>query len=234
MEVIARTNLALLMGVGDTTFAVGEDLQADVGAVDQYGDLPSLISHAQQRRSEVLALAQATLAAEEASHSVGADLYPRLDGVANLTYANPNPQFFPPQREWNASWSLGLSVSWSLDGYLQARAQRNELAMQQRITATQLEQVRRGISLEVTAAWQEWQRASSALALNQKARTAAEAAYDQRVELYRAGEATTSEIVEAELQRHNATLLDIDARIAVRVARAKLLQSAARVRKDQP
>jgi outer membrane protein TolC len=230
MEVVARTNLALIMGTDEASFGVGEDLQADIGPVEQLGDLPGLIAHAQQKRAEALALDQATIALEEADKSVTSDMYPRLDGVANLTYANPNPQFFPPSREWNASWSLGLSVSWSLDGYLRSRNQRNDLAVRRRITGTQRRQLQRGIGLEVTAAWQDWQRASAALALNHKAREAAEAAYEQRVELYRAGEATTSEIVEAELQRHNATLLDIDARIAVRVARARLLHATARER----
>lgn len=227
LETVARQNLALVMGTTDTTFAVGEDLQTDLGAAEQVGELRALIEHGQRDRAEVLALKQTTVATTEASDSVSADLYPRLDGVANLTYANPNPQFFPPQREWNASWSVGLTVSWSLDGYLRTRAQMNELDVQRRIAGTQLEQVRRGIALEVTAAWHEWQRATTALRLNQKAREAAEAAYEQRVELYQGGEATTTEIIEAEVQRHNATLLDIDARIAARVARARLLRASA-------
>lgn len=226
-EIVARRQLALLMGSDDASFTVGEDLQADIGAVEQLGDLSALIEHGQRHRAEVLALNQATVAYTEGRKSVSSDLYPRVDGVANLTYANPNPQFFPPQREWNASWSLGLNVSWSFDGYLRTRAQVKQLDMQRRIVATQREQVRRGIALEVTAAWQEWQRASIALSLNAKAREAAEAAYEQRVELYRGGEATTSEVIEAELQRHNATLLDIDARIAARIARARLRRAAA-------
>jgi outer membrane protein TolC len=226
-ELVARQNLAVMMGDGGTDYRIGEDVLADVEPLASHGTLAELVAHGQKHRAEIRSLVQASTAADAARDSAGAELLPRLDGVANLTYANPNQQFFPPEREWNASWYIGLNLSWGLDTYFQARAQRRVLAVNRRMFDVQRQAVERGIAVEVTAAWQAWQRAAAALAQSEKALEAAQAAHVQRTELFRGGEATTTEVVEAELQWHNATMLLVNARIDLRIARARLLQAAA-------
>lgn len=226
-EAVARTNLATQMGQATAAFTVGEDVRSDIAPLAEKGSLASLIEHGQKHRAELRGLRLRSTAAREAVTGARADLYPRLDAVASGTYANPNPQFFPPEAAWNPSWSIGLTVSWGLDRFFQTRAQIKTLDANRRLFDAQVANLARGVALEVTAAWQEWQRAEAALALNRKAVEAAEAAYQQRVTLYKGGEATTTDVVEAELQRHNATLLDLNARVDLRIARAKLERAAA-------
>lgn len=235
---LARSNLAILMGEPDREFLIGEDvLGAPVsipgvtpGATPRAtedGSLAELLDRARAERAEIRALAASQRTLELGIDSTSTALYPRVDGIVNFTYANPNPQYFPPAPEWNPSWFVGVTASWALDRYYLTKAQVAELRANVQSVRAQRDMLTRAIELEVTAAWQEWQRARSSLALSQAELSAAEAAYSQRVTLYRGGEATTTGVVDAEIQRYNATMRNIGARIDLHVARAKLIRAAA-------
>ena len=225
-EELARQNLGTLMGVESIEFKVGEDvLASDLAPIEE--DLQVLIAGAKKRRHDLRSLAASETSAVEAASSASTGLYPRLDAFGTVNHANPNQQFFPPEDAWKTSWSIGLSASWGLDRFFTSRAQRNELRANAKIFASQLRSAQRGATIEITVAWQEWKRASASVKLSEIDLKAAEASYGQRVALYRAGEATTSEVVAAEVQRFDASLRSINSRIDLRVARAKLRRAAA-------
>jgi outer membrane protein TolC len=226
-EEVARINLANLMGASDVGFEIGEDIRGDLAPGGEAMTLQELVDHAVRRRAELRALSQSVRSAEEASRSAASELFPRLDAVGSVTHANPNPSFFPPEAAWNTSWSIGLTLSWGLDRFFQARAQTKELDANARLFDAQRVGVRRAVTLEVTNAWQAWRRARAAASLSRVDLAAAEAAYSQRVALYQAGEATTTELIEAESQRFNASLRSVNARIELRLARARLDRAAA-------
>jgi outer membrane protein TolC len=110
------------------------------------------------------------------------------------------------------------------------RAQIKQQKAERRNITAQMAALRRGITLEVTSAWHEREQARAVLTLNEKALRSAEAAYEVAVQLYQAGEATTTDIIDAESERVNARLLDINARIDLRVANAKLLHATGRLK----
>jgi outer membrane protein len=226
-EEVARINLGNLMGASDVSFEIGEDIRGDLAAGGEAMTLEELVDHAVRHRAELRALSESVRSAEEASRSAASELFPRLDAVGNVTHANPNPNFFPPEAAWNTSWSIGLTLSWGLDRFFQARAQTRELDANARLFDAQRVGLRRAVTLEVTSAWQAWRRARAAAALSRIDLDAAEAAYSQRVALYQAGEATTTELIEAESQRFNASLRSVNARIELRLARARLDRAAA-------
>ena len=226
-ELLARQNLAIMMGESSADYQLGENIFADLEPLSRYGSLADLIAHGQKHRSEIRSLIATSSAAKAAHKGAGTQLWPRIDGVANVTHANPNQLFFPLEDAWNTSWYVGVSVSWSLDRFFQARAQRAIIDTSRRIADTHRQVLERGIAMEVSAAWNAWQRAATSLEESRAALAAAEAVYDQRVALFRGGEATTSEIIEAEVQWHNATMLLVNARIDSRIARARLLSATA-------
>ena len=149
--------------------------------------------------------------------------------IAEATYANPNQRFFPLQNEWNASWAAGASLSYSLGQAMQARAQVKATRADRRQISHQEEQLRRGIALEVTQAYLDRQKALAAIELNGRAVRSSAEAYRVAAELFQAGTATTTDIIEAELARVNATLQEVNARIDLRVATLKLLYSTGRL-----
>ena len=87
----------------------------------------------------------------------------------------------------------------------------------------------RAVELEVNAAWEERERARATVELTRRSLDAAEAAYDQQVSLYRGGEATTTDVLGSETERINATLQDVNARIDLHVAHAKLERASGRM-----
>lgn len=233
-ERLARENLAVMMGEPVRDFVIGENVLAHEGSLEPSGSAAELIAHGKANRREIRALAERERAAELGVKSMSIGLYPRLDGIVNVTHANPNQQFFPPAPEWNTSWYVGLTASWALDRYFDTRAQVKELEANIQMIAAQRVTVERAIELEVTMAWQEWQRAVSTLALSQQELDAAEAAHAQRVILYRGGEATTTDVIETEMQRHNATLRFVGAHVDLHIARVKLERAAAMNRDGAP
>ncbi|MCG5051656.1 MAG: TolC family protein [Myxococcales bacterium] len=205
----------------------GEDLSLPTPAVHTLGRLEDLIKKAQEERLEMRALRTSAAAAHHAETGALSGLFPRVDGVANVTHANPNQAFFPPSPVWNTSWYVGVNVSWQLDLFLNARAQRRELDATTKTLLAQHEAMARAIEMEVRSAWEEWQRAEASTELAASEIAATLAMYEQRTALFRGGEATSTDVTEAEVQRQNAALRLVNAAIDKRIALARLRRAAA-------
>jgi len=206
---------------------LGEDLSKEPPSIESLGTLDELIRHGQTYRSESRALGKSVASMKHAVKGSEANLYPRLDGFVNVVHANPNQAFFPPTNEWNTSWTVGLNVSWKLDGYLNTKAQIRELDANAAVLRAQSMSLDRAIELEVRSAWEEWQRASATAGIATAELAAAEAMHEQRVLLFAGGEATSTDVVEAEIQRANATYRKVNASIDKRVALARMRRAAA-------
>jgi outer membrane protein TolC len=206
---------------------IGEDLSSESPSIESLGTLDELIRHGQTYRAERQALVNSVESLKHAVSGSEVNLYPRLDGFVNVTHANPNQAFFPPTNEWNTSWAVGLNLSWRLDGYLNTRAQIRELDANANVMRAQNMSLDRAIELEVRSAWEEWQRASATVGIAATELAAAVAMHEQRVLLFQGGEATSTDVVEAEIQRANATFRKVNASIDKRVALARMRRAAA-------
>ena len=206
---------------------LGEDLSAQPAEISSFGSLEELINHGQENRAESQALRKSETALKHGVDGANVNLYPRLDGFVNLSHANPNQAFFPPSNEWNTSWMVGLNLSWRLDGYLNTKAQVRELEANANVMRAQSHSLDRAIEMEVRSAWEEWQRASATTKIAATELAAAEAMHEQRILLFQGGDATSTAIVEAEIQRANATFRKVNASIDMRVALAKMRRAAA-------
>ncbi len=223
---MAESNLRITAQY-DGPLQIGEDLSVEPTDMLSLGKLDELIAYGQANRAEARALGKARKAMEHGVDGASANLYPRLDGIVNVTHANPNQAFFPPTAEWNTSWAVGLTLSWRLDGYLNTKAQVRELRAQSNVLKAQTTSLERGIELEVRSAWEEWQRASASARIATTELAAAEAMHEQRILLFQGGEATSTAVVEAEIQRANATFRKIGASIDKRIALARMRRATA-------
>ncbi len=223
---LAESNLRITAQY-DGPLQIGEDLSIEPSDMLALGKLEELIAHGQAHRPEARALGKARKAMDHGVDGASANLYPRLDGILNVTHANPNQAFFPPTQEWNTSWTVGLTLSWRLDGYLNTKAQVRELRAQGNVLKAQITSLERGIELEVRSAWEEWQRAAASARIAATELAAAEAMHEQRILLFQGGEATSTAVVEAEIQRANATFRKIGASINKRIALVRMRRAAA-------
>lgn len=226
---LTAKNLAVMMNEEPDNFAIGEDVLAPPKNVGQLPELDRLIAEAQQNRLEIKSLEQATIGTEMGIRTTRAAYYPRLDAFAEATYANPNQRFFPLAAVWRASWSAGVSLSYTINQTLMTKARVREMKSNKRELIHQLELMRRGIAMEVTQAYGDRIRALAAIELNTKALASSAEAYRVASESYAAGAATTNEIIDAEGQQVQASLQAVNAHIDLRVANARLLYATGRL-----
>ena len=225
-EALRRTigaQLAIVMSDpkgGD--YALGSGVPPDSGvARDPAGDR-GWVQEALQNRLELKAIDAATDALDHGRDAAAAGAWPRLDAVGDVTYANPNPRYFPPADEFNATWSVGVVASYSFDAPFGANAQADELAANAAANRARRTSLEAGIVNEVVTAHLEGVRARTSLVAAETAVRASEEGYRVVTDRFQVGRATTSDLVDAESELLTAKLAITNARIDLAVAATKL------------
>jgi outer membrane protein len=227
---LAEQALALQMGDEEfPSYQIGEDLFAVEPPLAEADDLDAMIREAQEQRYEMKAFAASTESLEYGIKTTRAGYYPRLDGFAEVTYANPNQRFFPLEPVFNASWSAGVSLTFVINEAIDASAKIKELKASERGLEAQREALARGLAIEVAAAHAERQSVLAELEHIERATESATEGYRVAVDLYQVGDATTTDILDAEYERVSATLSNINAKINLRIANIKLLYALGRL-----
>jgi outer membrane protein len=223
---------ALALQMGESTFQryqIGDDLLTPEAPLGDAEDLQALIAESEQQRYEMKAFASSTESLDYAIKTTRAGYYPRLDGFAEATYANPNQRFFPLEPVFNGSWSAGLSLTFVINEAISTSAKVKELEASERQLAAQREALRRGVAMEVALAYAERQAVMAELQYIERASASAAEGYRVAVDLYQVGDATTTDILDAEYEQVDTTLREINAKIDLRVANLKLLYATGRL-----
>ncbi|MCA9684388.1 MAG: TolC family protein [Myxococcales bacterium] len=229
-ERLAQEYLATLMAEeGFPTYQIGEDLFKTEPAMLEVDDLEKMIQESEDQRLEMRAFQSSTEAVDYGIKTTRSGYYPRLSGFAEATYANPNQRFFPTEQVWNGSWSAGFSLTFVVNDAIQARAKIKELEANKRGLTAQREMLRRGLALEVASAHAERQSTLAELEYIERANESAAEGYRVAVDLYQVGDATTTDILDAEYERVDATLRNINAKIDLRIADIKLAYALGRM-----
>jgi outer membrane protein len=181
-----------------------------------------LVGDAWQRRLELRALENSQKSIELGEKAVRAGSWPRLDAVADATYANPNPRYFPPANVWNGSWSAGVVASWNISDAFLNDARGDELAAQGEKLRAQYIGLQAAIANEVVSAQLDAGKAKTALDTSEVALQAAEEAYRVTTDLFHVGRATTTDLIEAETELLSAKLANTNARIDLTIAGLRL------------
>jgi outer membrane protein TolC len=216
-----RLRMALHAEPGEA-LSVGEDVLAVFDGAEEPRNLAELYQEADRQRLELQALNHHRDAAEQVRAIEATRALPRLEGVGNFTYANPNPRVFPQEEKWAKSWDVGLSMVWSVTDLgtsgtaaEAARSQRDQLSHQRR-------QVQEGIYLEVASAYHGLAQARLSVGTAEQGERAAVAAFKARVQLEEQGMATALELMLVQNAAVRARLNLINAHIALRVSRVQL------------
>ena len=224
-EAIARQNLHMMMngGQGKTPhWRIGEDiLREQSGDLVQAGDLERYHQEAVQNRLEIESLDTTVYALRKQKSVEKTRAYPRVEGFGNLTYANPNPRFFPQQDEWNASWDVGIRAVWTLNDIGAASADANVTNAEVARVKAQRQQLQDALRTEVLSAHQGMQEAQLARESSERGVAAAEAAYEDRKKLFEGGRATAFDVLDAETTLVTARLNLVQAYVALRMARVR-------------
>ncbi len=202
-------------------YTIGEDLYARLPAAPDQST-SALVAESMKKRPElsVLERTSAALAARaKATRSAG---YPRLDAFGNVYYANPNQRYMPQSSEWNATWDIGLQLSWTPNDLASSSAGAQALQARRSAVVAQAARLRDAIRTEVIGAHGAVVEATKAVDTAARGLTAAEESYRVHAELFRFGRATSVQLTDAETELLSARLASVNARVDLYSARVRL------------
>jgi outer membrane protein len=223
---VAEANLQRLLDLPPgTRVETTETLDAPAPGVDDANALAAAAIAARPERAAALARAEAAEARVRGER--GARL-PQLSLAAGVDYANPNRRILPPSAEWDHTWDVGVSLTWSVfDGgrtsAAVARAEARAAAARE-----QLADVDRRIRLEVTQRALERRTAGARVALSERSLESARENRRVAADRYREGVIPSSELLDAEVALLRAGLDRTDAQASLRLSDAALVRATGR------
>jgi len=188
-------------------------------------EVAGLIAAALNARPERQALRQREAAARDQVAAAAAAWKPQLSVGAGYDYARPNPRIFPRTTDWRTSWDASINATWTLwDGGRRA-ADRAIAAANAAAIAARAADFDRTVTFEVRQRRLELETSVAAIgAADEEVRAASDA---ERVvgERYRAGVATSTDVLEAQVARLQAELDRTRAVADARLAQARLARA---------
>ena len=182
----------------------------------------ALIADAIKARPERQALEQRAASADLRAAAVDAAKRPQVAVGGGYDYARPNPRIFPRRADWQTSWDASISLTWSLwDGGRRA-AEYGEARANVAALKTRVDDFDRQVTFEVRARALELASSQAAIAVADEEIRAAVEAERAIGERYKAGVATSTDVLDAQVARLQAELDRTRAIATARLAEARL------------
>ena len=182
----------------------------------------ALVAEARARRPERRALERRADAFRARGDAAASSSLPQIGVAGGYDYASPNPRIFPRTADWHDSWDVSVNVSWLLWDGGRRRAELAEAAAGARAADARVSEFDRQTAFEVRQRQLEIDSSRAAIAAaSDGVRSATEA---RRVvgERFRAGVATSTDMLDAEVAVLQAELDRTRALANARLAEARL------------
>lgn len=199
---VAQASLSSLLSLPlETEIALADSARV---ADREPAPLDSLLRLARQRRPELAAAeGRRRAAGYQTAVAAGARL-PSLSLRGDYALARPNLRYFPPADDWHGTWQVGVGVQWTAWDWRatawrvqRAEAEQRAVAARQRLEADRIDLEVMAARLAVVEAESRADLAAAVL------RRAAEHERHLR-ERFRAGTATTAQVLDAEVALEGA------------------------------
>jgi outer membrane protein TolC len=153
-----------------------------------------------------------------------ANTRPYLAGTVAVEPSRPNMRFLPPVDAWKTSWLAGINVTWPLFDSGKSKAESAALSAQATAIDARKTEFENLVSLEVRQRLLEVE--SSRAAIVAAAESVAAAAEARRVveERFRAGVATSTEVLDAQVSQLESEVEHTRLQAALRIGEARLLR----------
>lgn len=221
LRAVADADLRRLLGL-DLPGQIEPASQLDVPGPAPDVSADALAAKARDQRGERRALRSRVDAAGARADAAGAAARPQVSVGSGYDYARPNARIFPRSGEWRDSWDVSVSVSWLVWDGGKLRAERDEAAALARGVAARVGEFDRQVAFEVRQRALEIDSAREAIsAAGDGLRSATEAL---RVvnERFRAGVATSTDVLDAETAVLQAALDRTRSLANARLAQARM------------
>ncbi len=209
-------------------YQVGQNVLTTDPIFPHAEDLASLQREGVQARLEPRALERTSDALKEQAKVANAGLFPRLDGIANVLYANPNTSIFPLRDTFTTTWLVGLQATWEITGIADAAAARRGFEARAAETEARRSATEDAIRTEIAQSWQAVEDARAAARWSALSLVSSEEAYRVRRELFQNGRASNVELTDAETDLTASRFSVVDAEIDLRIAAIRLAHATGR------
>lgn len=222
----ALTDLRRLTGIGP-------DSPVEVEAVFESAPLPvaspdQLVQTALAARPDRQAIQARLQGADERRQAAAADRRPVIGVGGGFDYARPNPRIFPKTPEWKTSWDASVNVTWTFWDFGRVKAEIAEAAAMQRAARERLAEFDTTLNVEVRQRKLDLESARASVPPADASVRSAEEARRVVAERYRAGVATATEVLDAQVALLQAGLDRTQALAGVRLAEARLERALGR------
>ncbi len=213
----ARAELARLMGV---------PVDADFGAQATL-DMPEgpAATPPPGQRADRLALSSRADAAAARVDAARAERKPTLAVAGGVDMARPNPRIFPRKDEWEDSWDIGVNVTWTLWNGGRTAAQIAEARHQLDAARERMAELDSQIALDVRQRRLDLESARAQVATAAAGVRCATEARRDVAERFAAGVATSTDLLDAQVDQLEAELDRTRALAGVKLAEARLARA---------
>ena len=185
-------------------------------------DLALLVKRGTTERPEQRALGELLEAHRHAVDAADMARYPTLAVTGDATYSNPNPRFVPLSERFDPSWSLGVELSWSPTDMATKADELDQAELEVTRVIEDMRELHGRITVEVTGAYENAVAARARVASAEEAVAAAEETHKVQLALFRGGEGTSRQVLDAELELRMAQLQWVDAVLATHLSHAAI------------
>jgi outer membrane protein len=202
-----------------------------VAAEPDSGELRSttqLLADARAGRPERQALELRIVGMRDRGVAASAGSKPFVALAAGADYARPNPRIFPRTDEWNASFDIGVNISWTAWDGGRVSSDVAEAAANRRALEERLAEFDRQLEFDITQRRLDIEAARAAVGAASDGVAAATEAHRVVVNRFKAGLVSNTEVMDAQVALIQAQLERTRAATAVRLALARLDRSLGR------
>jgi outer membrane protein TolC len=205
----------------EARYEIGEDLRVSLEPMP-IAAAQVLFDEAWTARFEIKVLEESVNAERAQAKAARGGYLPQVAAFGDVIYGNPNPRFFPPKQEYDATWDVGLQLSWAPNDLLSSIEAVDQAEARAKSLEDQMGQVKDALRIEVMQSLEAVREADLNVKTTAQGLDAAEESYRVRRELYQNDRATSVELTDAETDLTQARLNAVTARIDQRASRVRL------------
>ena len=225
---VAEMDLARLLGEPPgtpivTTSAVDRPTSAAAALAGRTPD--ALVAQAREQRPERAGLLERQQALQATAEAALAAVRPQVGALVGVEPARPNQRFFPLQEEWKTGWDASVNLSWLVFDSGRAKADRAVSVAQADAIAERVRDFDAQVAVDVRRRLLDLEAAQAALEASEAGLSAATEARRVVVERFQAGVATSTDVLNANLDQLAAELERLQLQAGQRLAEAALVRS---------
>lgn len=225
---VAEMDLARLLGEPPgtrivTTSAVDRPTAAAATLTGQTPD--ALVAQARERRPERAGLLERQEAMRAGAEAALSAVRPQVGARLGIEPARPNQRFFPLQEKWQTGWDGSVNLTWLVFDSGRAKADRAVGLAQADAIAQRVREFDAQVAVDIRRRLLDLDAAQAALEASESAVSAATEARRVVVERFQAGVATSTDVLNANLDQIEAELERLQLQAQQRLAEAALVRS---------